>query len=172
MRHSMCIVNGKSPLGEVRWLSENNQKVFDLFGSIFLLSQKLQYITDHALSNYNLTTKQFLVLAAVDTVFDEPPSLNDVATILATSHQNIKQLAGQLEKKGFMEFEKDPSDMRRLLLKTTKQNRDFWDSHTEENAQFFKELFSTLSREEVERLVQLHEKLMQKFDKIYYKIRG
>ena len=57
-------------------MTEINQKLFDLFGSIFLLSQKLQYITDYELGKYDLTTKQFLVLAAVDTAFDHPPTLN------------------------------------------------------------------------------------------------
>jgi DNA-binding MarR family transcriptional regulator len=150
----------------------NEQRLFDIFGSIFLLSQKLQYITDDALSKHNLTTKQFLVLGAVDTVFDDPPSLNDVATVLATSHQNVKQLAKQLEKKGFMEFQRDPHDRRKLLLATTQQNHDFWDSHTEENTQFFRELFSTLTLDEVKELQQLHNKLMTGFDKIYNELRG
>jgi DNA-binding MarR family transcriptional regulator len=148
-----------------------DQRVFDIFGSIFLLSQKLQYITDYELGKYDLTTKQFLVLAAVDTVFDHHPSLNEVAMVLSTSHQNIKQLAKQLEKKGFIEFGRDPIDRRRLLLKTTEQNRVFWDSHSKENIGFFKTLFGDLSGAEVAQLHRLLNKLMDNFDKFYYEIR-
>lgn len=153
-------------------MAEINQKVFDVFGSIFLLSQKLQYITDYELGKHGLTTKQFLVLAAVDTGFDHSPTLNEVAMVLSTSHQNVKQLANQLEKKGFMVLEKDPSDKRKLLLKTTKKNRVFWDSHAEENMLFFKKLFSELSTEDVKQLYLLLSKLMASFDKLYYEIRG
>lgn len=153
-------------------MAEINQKVFDIFGSIFLLSQKLQYITDYELGKNDLTTKQFLVLAAVDTGFDHPPTLNDVAMVLSTSHQNVKQLAKQLEKKGFMELEKDPSDRRKLLLMTTDKNRAFWDTHAKENMDFFKKLFGALSKEEVEQLYTLFSKLMASFDKFYYEIRG
>lgn len=153
-------------------MAEINQKVFDVFGSIFLLSQKLQYITDYELGKNDLTTKQFLVLAAVDTAFDHPPTLNEVAMVLSTSHQNVKQLANQLEKKGFLELVKDPSDRRKLLLKTTEKNRVFWDSHAQENMDFFRKLFGELSKEEVEQLYTLLSKLMASFDKSYYEIRG
>jgi len=153
-------------------LTEINQKLFDLFGSIFLLSQKLQYITDYELGKYDLTTKQFLVLAAVDTAFDHPPTLNEVATVLSTSHQNVKQLANQLEKKGFLDLLKDPKDGRKLLMRTTEKNRVFWNSHADENMDFFKKLFGELSREEAEQTYILLSKLMASFDKFYYEIRG
>lgn len=153
-------------------MAEINQKVFDVFGSIFLLSQKLQYITDYELGKNDLTTKQFLVLAAVDTAFDDPPTLNEVAMALSTSHQNVKQLANQLRKKGFMEYMKDPSDRRKLLLKTTEKNRVFWDNHAKENMDFFKKLFGELSRDEIDQLYILLSKLMASFDRFYYEIRG
>ena len=153
-------------------MTEINQRVFDLFGSIFLLSQKLQYITDYELGKYDLTTKQFLVLAAVDTAFNHPPTLNEVAIVLSTSHQNVKQLANQLEKKGFLELVNDPSDRRKLLMRTTEKNRAFWDSHADANMDFFRKLFSELSREEVEQIYLLLSKLMASFDKLYYEIRG
>jgi len=153
-------------------LAEINRKVFDIFGSIFLLNQKLQYITDNELGKHDLTTKQFLVLAAVDTAFDHPPTLNEVAMVLSTSHQNVKQLAKQLEKKGFMELEKDPSDRRKLLMRTTQKNRSFWDAHAKDNMDFFRKLFGELSEEEIEQTYALLSKLMASFDKFYYEIRG
>lgn len=153
-------------------MAETNRKVFDVFGSIFLLSQKLQYITDYELGKHNLTTKQFLVLAAVDTAFENPPTLNEVAMVLSTSRQNVKQLANQLEKKDFMELVSDPSDKRKVLLKTTEKNRIFWDNHAKENMGFFRRLFGDLNNDEVEQLYLLLSKLMASFDKFYYEIRG
>ena len=153
-------------------MAEINRKVFDVFGSIFLLSQKLQYITDFELGKKNLTTKQFLVLAAVDTAFENPPTLNEVAMVLSTSRQNVKQLANQLEKKGFMELVNDPSDKRKVLLRTTEKNRVFWDTHAKENMDFFRRLFGDLTRDEIEQLYLLLNKLMASFDKFYYEIRS
>ncbi|MCW4011667.1 MAG: MarR family transcriptional regulator [Candidatus Bathyarchaeota archaeon] len=153
-------------------MAEINKKVFDVFGSIFLLSQKLQYINDHELGKLGLTTKQFLVLGAVDTAFENPPTLNEVAMVLSTSRQNVKQLANQLEKKGFMELVSDPSDKRKVLLKTTEKNHAFWESHTEETMVFFRRLFGELTNDEVEELYLLLNKLMASFDKFYYEIRS
>lgn len=152
-------------------MAEVNRKVFDIFGSMFLLSQKLQYVTDYELGKHGLTTKQFLILAAVDKGFDNAPTINEVASVLSTSHQNVKQLAKQLEKKGFIQFENDPNDRRKLLLKTTRMNRDFWDNHTEEHLDFFRQLFGDLSTGEVDQLYRLLNKLMSNFDSFYYKIR-
>jgi DNA-binding MarR family transcriptional regulator len=153
-------------------LAEINRKVFDVFGSIFLLSQKLQYITDYELSTHDLTTKQFLVLAAVDTAFENPPTLNEVAMVLSTSRQNVKQLGNQLEKKGFMELVSDQSDKRKVLLRTTEKNRIFWDNHAKENMDFFRRLFGDLTNDEIEQLYLLLNKLMANFDKFYYEIRS
>ncbi len=57
-------------------------------------------------------------------------------------------------------------------MKTTQQDHEFWGNHAEENIQFFRELFSTLTPDEVKELQMLHRKLMAGFDKIYTGLRG
>ena len=71
-----------------------------------------------------------------------------------------------------MDLLKDPKDGRKLLMRTTEKNRVFWNSHADENMDFFKKLFGELSREEAEQTYILLSKLMASFDKFYYEIRG
>ena len=146
---------------------ETKKKVFDLYGSIFLLSQRLKYLTDKELKKDQLTTKQFLTIAAIEKLFDYPPSINEVAEVLSTSHQNIKQIANQLEKKGFILIERDEKDRRRLRLKVTEKNRRYWDFRAEESEKFVLSLFSSLDEDEIHRFHSLVTKLLADTDAIY-----
>ena len=84
-----------------------NTAMFDLFNRIFCLGNRMQYVVDTKLQDDGLTAKQFLMIAAIDKLFAAPPSLGEVADVLNTSHQNARQLANQLCKKGFMKIVKD-----------------------------------------------------------------
>ena len=79
----------------------------DSFGYIFLLSRRFEYITDQVLVKDDLTTKQLLALIAIEEGFETLPSITQLAEVLSTTHQNIKKIALQLEKKGFVEIIKD-----------------------------------------------------------------
>ncbi len=124
-------------------------KVFDTFAKIFLLNNKLQYIIDKELQKDQLTTKQFLLIAAVEKGFNRPPSLKEVAYALGTSHQNIKQIANQLQRKGFIAMEKDSDDRRVTRLNVTEKNRRYWDSRAGEHENIVLGLFSFLSEKEI-----------------------
>ena len=141
--------------------------MLDSFGFIFLLSQRFEYITDQVLAGDNLTTKQLLALIAIEQGFEGPPSISQVAEVLSTTHQNVKKLALQLEKKGFIEIYKDEQDRRRSLLKTTQKNRDYWDSRAAEHLEAIQKLFSSLSNEEIRKFAILLNKLLEGVDVIH-----
>ena len=128
---------------------KKSEKIFDLFGKIFLLSLKLEKIVDQELAKDHLTTKQFLFLVAIDKLFDRPPSLKEVANVLNTSHQNAKQIAILLERKGFVVMEEDPEDRRVVRLKVTEKNRLYWESTALEHERFLLGLFSPFSEEDI-----------------------
>jgi len=141
---------------------EAKEKLFGLFGNIFLMSRKLEYVVDKELAGDNLTTKQFLTIAVIEKMFgnDYPPSVNQVAEKLSTSHQNVKQIVDQLEKKGFLISERDEKDKRILRLKLTEKNRIFWESRAKRSEEFVMSLFSSFSEREIEEFYFLTRKLL------------
>lgn len=139
----------------------------DAFAMVFLLSQRFEYITNKVLEPDGLTTKQFLTIAVIERGFDPPPSISQVGDYLSTSHQNVKQIAEQLQRKGFIKIEKDPNDGRRLLLKVTKKNREYWDSKAPEHVVEVKKLFDSLTQEEIDMFYTLVAKLIEGTSKVY-----
>jgi len=153
-------------------MSESTKaKAFDTFAKIFLLNNKLQYIIDKELQKDQLTTKQFLLIAAIEKAFDRPPSLKEVAYALGTSHQNVKQIANQLQRKGFIALEKDPDDRRVTRLNVTEKNRRYWDSRAGEHEEIVLGLFSFLSEDEVVFLHSTVNKMLFGLDESYSQYR-
>ncbi len=146
---------------------EIDRNVFDAFGLLLLLSHRFEYIADNELQKDGLTSKQFLTLASIERGFGHPPSISEVAASLSTTHQNIKQIALQLKKKGFIRIEKDSEDKRRWILKETEKNRDYWDSRAERHGELVRSLFSSLSRNETHNFHALVSKLLENTDSIY-----
>ena len=145
----------------------NVRAMLDSFGFIFLLSQRIEYITDRILAEDDLTTKQLLTLIAIEEGFQDPPSISDIAEMLSTTHQNVKKIAVQLEKKGFIEIFKDERDRRRSLLKTTKKSAEYWKSRAPEHLEAIQRLFTPLSGEELRTFAALLTKLLEGVDVLH-----
>ena len=97
-----------------------------IFGSLFLVANRLQVIGDNYLGKDGITTKQWF-LSAIISQFKKPPTLREVAEIMGSSRQNVKQLALKLCEKEFLTIEKDEQDARALRLKLTEKSRLFWE---------------------------------------------
>lgn len=69
-----------------------------IFGGLFLVSNRLETIGNEFLGE--LTTKQWFFLAVLFTFFTEPPTLSQLSQFMGSSHQNLKQIALKLEKRG------------------------------------------------------------------------
>ena len=153
-------------------VSTEKRKLGEVFGYLFVLSQRVEYITDSFLKKDNLTTKQLLTLIAIGNASSSEPSVSEVAEILSTSHQNVTQIALNLQKRGFVEILKDPTDRRRRLLKLTKQNDIFWEERDQENYDNMKKIFSTLKKEEIDEFHRLLSKILVDIQGLYKEIRG
>jgi DNA-binding MarR family transcriptional regulator len=87
-----------------------------VFGSIFGVANRLQRVLDAVLPE--VTAKQFWLLAVLS-LFDEPPTLSQLAEAADTSHQNVRQLLDKLGAKGFVELTPDAKDSRAIRVGTT-----------------------------------------------------
>jgi len=151
---------------------EETRKMAKVFNSLFVLSQRIEYITDSFLEKDQLTTKQLLTLIAIDHSFDHNPSLSEVADVLSTSHQNVKQIALNLKKRGFLEIIVDPKDRRRRLLHLTNANEIFWEKREQENYDNMKKIFSSLTESELKEFQRILAKLLTNLKGLYIEIRG
>ncbi len=152
--------------------TENNllDNIKESFGLIFLLERRLEYMFDKVLESDNLTAKQFLVLATIVNTYREKPSIQEVAKQLLTSHQNVKAIALNLQKQGFVTLEKDRKDKRVTRLTVTPKSKAFWQKREAEDKSLLHELFKHLSDQEVSILHQSLIKLFKGADELIERI--
>lgn len=143
-------------------ISEKQQYIF---GSLFLLANKLQVIGDQYLGEDGMTTKQWFLTAIISHFGDNQPTLTGVAELMGSSRQNVKQLALKLADKDFLRIEKDEQDARAVRLKLTDRSQVFWNNRRELDSQFITDLFSGLNEEEINLTASSFKKLLEKIQK-------
>lgn len=132
-----------------------------IFGSLFLLTNKLQVLADRSLAAQGITIKQWFLTAVIEQFGSNYPTLNEVSEAMGSSHQNVKQIALKLEKKGFLQIQKDERDSRAIRFRLTEKSYDFWQKRYVEDKQFICGLFENLSEEEVNSMYECMNKLYQ-----------
>ncbi|MHC1599029.1 MAG: MarR family winged helix-turn-helix transcriptional regulator [Candidatus Methanofastidiosia archaeon] len=143
-----------------------DEKLAYLFGMFFLIEKKLEYLGNKELKESGITTKQWMVLAVIHRFFESPPSLKEVAEKMNTSHQNVKQLANQLQIKRFLDIERDPEDHRILRLKLTEENTIFWKKREDRDREFISQMFSVLTKQETRELYTTINKIINNIDNL------
>jgi DNA-binding MarR family transcriptional regulator len=123
------------------------------FRLIVLLAQQLRTLMDQALRAEGLTTQQAALLTIVDAI--GRPSLSEVAAAFGTTHQNAKQIAVALERKGLLRIVVDDEDRRVRRLVTTEKNRAVWLRRSATDQQRVLEWFSGLAEDEARTLFEL-----------------
>lgn len=123
----------------------------ELFGALFLLSQHLNRGADDALAPFGLTGRQWLLLAVLVKAFPgSEPTVSQAAAVYGTSRQNVKQLALQLQSRGFLTLESDPDDRRATRLRLTAKHRELdGPDSVAVQSQFLSSTFAGLDDQEV-----------------------
>lgn len=125
---------------------ESMDKRLIVFGYLFRVANRLQSKMDSQMKD--LTAKQWFVILALG-LFEEPPTLKQLAMACDTSHQNTKQLVQKLAEKGFVTIQNDKKDGRAMRIATTNQCEQ-WDKDNELIAtQFIDSMFLGMSKEEI-----------------------
>jgi len=146
-------------------------EAFEIFGKIFFMSNRLEYLGDNELRKDDLTTKQWQLIAVTGKYFTYPPSVSEVAEVLSTTHQNVKQIALKLQEKGLISIEKDEKDKRVLRLRITEKNRRYWESKSSEDVAFISSLFYEMTDKEIQDLFVLLNKVQKNIDSKYNEIK-
>ncbi|MGV8906080.1 MAG: MarR family winged helix-turn-helix transcriptional regulator [Acetobacterium sp.] len=131
-----------------------------IFGSLLVVANQMDTLLGRELKEYDLTTKQWLLTIVVENSFDYDPSIKEVAKAMGSSHQNVKQVALKLEKKGFLSLEKDKSDARVMRIRLTNQIAAFAEESQLKAENFTRKLFKCISHEEMTASRLLLEKML------------
>jgi len=123
-----------------------------VFGTFFMVANKLQALLDKELADYDMTAKQWFLSVALTSLFDSPPTLKEVADTIGNSHQNVKQVALKLQSKGFLDIKNDEKDGRAIRLLLTKKSISFWEGMNEYGDKFMKDVFNGINEEEMSAL--------------------
>lgn len=115
-----------------------------IFGTVFILANKLQVLGDTF--DKNITIKQWLFLVSV-AQFKEPPTVSEAADYIGYSRQNAKRLAETLEQNGFVTISKDKNDARALRITLTLKFETYFREREQREIEFMQELFSGFDAE-------------------------
>lgn len=133
----------------------------------FLIQQRWAYAINKEFSKDQITIKQWLFLIVLGNAFTYPPSMQEMAKAMSTSHQNVKQIAARLEDKEMLKIERDPANKRILRLKVTEKYYKFWKNRDESDIKSIAKIFDGLTNEEVKNLFEIIAKLDKSSLKLY-----
>lgn len=123
------------------------------FRLIVVVAQELRTLMDQRLRADGLTTQQAAMITVVDLL--GTPSLSQAAVALGTTHQNARQLADALERKGFVQISADEADARVRRLSTTAKSDGYWRNRSAADQQQVLEWFDELTPAQARTLFDL-----------------
>ena len=127
-----------------------------IFSTLFIAGNRLQTLFDSHIPEVSL--KQFMLLSLVRQS-EERLSLTQMGSLLGCSRQNIKKLAGVLEKKGFITLQQSPDDTWALHICPTGRMEAYFQNGFDHGPKELQALFDIYSDEEVRQLFCLLSKL-------------
>jgi DNA-binding MarR family transcriptional regulator len=107
-----------------------------IFATLLIIANRMDTLLSRDLKEFGVTTKQWFVSETIKSIFEKPPTINDVAKEMGSSHQNIKQVALKLQQKGLLSLVKDKKDARVTRLRMTEKSFAFWE-RTQVKGDFF-----------------------------------
>ena len=124
-----------------------------LFRLLVVLGQELRTRMDAELRPAGMTTQQAALTSVVDAM--GRPSLSQAAAALGTTHQNVKQVARALERKGHVRIVPDVADARVRRLEVTDRSRAYWRERGRDDQARVARWFAAVSDEEAATLLDL-----------------
>jgi DNA-binding MarR family transcriptional regulator len=127
------------------------------FRLIAFVAQRMRYLFDQRLREEGLSTQQGFLLTIVRA--RGQPTLGETAQAMSTTHQNVKQIAAALERKGMLRIVADKDDRRVRRLEATETGAKGWEDRDADDFAAIGGWFADLSREEQEQLALLLSRL-------------
>jgi DNA-binding MarR family transcriptional regulator len=124
-----------------------------IFRLILAIAQRMRTVMDQRLRPDGLTTQQAALITIVDAC--GTPSLTQVARFMGTTHQNARQIADALERKGFLRIVADERDARVRRLHTTERSHAYWQRRSDADQQHVLTWFAEMADQDAAHLFEL-----------------
>ena len=122
-----------------------------LLGLLSAFENRFQAMADSAMEE--ISWKQFFAIICIN-LCKTPPTVKELAEIMGSSHQNVKQILLKLEKKGFVSISVDEQDKRKQRIELTSYCEEFCDRNDEMSMVLLKKMFEGVSEEQLQITIQ------------------
>lgn len=117
-----------------------------LLGLLSAFDNRFQANADKMLSP--ISWKQFFAIICIN-LCRESPTIKELAEIMGSSHQNVKQILLKLEKKGFVRIEADRFDKRKQRILLTEACMHFCEENDKASDIVISALFKNIPQEQL-----------------------
>lgn len=133
-----------------------------LLGLLSAFENRFQAVADSTMKE--ISWKQFFAIICINLCKDKP-TVKELAEIMGSSHQNVKQILLKLEKKGFVSITVDEKDKRKQRIELTDYCRDFCSKNDEMTTNIMKKMFAGVSEEQlqvtIKTIIQIEDNLKE-----------
>lgn len=119
---------------------------FFLLGLLSAFDNRYQAKADSFFED--ISWKQFFAIICIQ-LCKEPPAIRELAEVMGSSHQNVKQILNKLEKKGYVQTLSDETDKRKQRIVLTEKTRTFCEEHDEESQRMVGKMFAGIEPQEI-----------------------
>ena len=136
-----------------------------LFGGTFILANKLQFSGDKSVAG--LTTKQwFLLMNLRELSKVSVPSVNELASTMNTTRQNIAKMLDTMEKEGLVSVSQSAQDKRVKEVFITKKGQQLAKQSEKESQDFRDKVFTGITDNELAIASQVTLKMIENLERI------
>lgn len=100
-----------------------------------------------------ISWKQFFAIICIG-LCKESPSIKELAGIMGSSHQNVKQILLKLQKKGFVDILVDEKDKRKQRIVLTEKTELFCEMHERGSQKIVGQIFEGISQDQLQVTIQ------------------
>lgn len=140
-----------------------------VFGSIHIITNRKETLMEREMKEFDITFKQWFLMAVIKNSFDTPPTMNEAARAMGSSHQNVKKIASNLETKGYVSFEKDNRDSRVTRIRLTEESGKLAEKIQSRAECFTTDLFEGITEDEMSKARSVLQAMMANLTKMEQK---
>ncbi len=122
-----------------------------LVGLLSAFENRFQAVADKTM--VEISWKQFFAIICTN-LCKESPTIKELAEIMGSSHQNVKQILLKLEKKGFVDIVVDDKDKRKQRVILTQYCKEFCEKNDETAQVSMQKMFAGIQEEQLKVTIQ------------------
>lgn len=117
-----------------------------LLGLLSAFDNRFQATADKLIGE--ISWKQFFAIICIN-LCKEKPTIKELAEIMGSSHQNVKQILLKLEKKGFVNISIDGEDKRKQRVNLTEKCIKFCNDNDEKSDRVMRAMFKGIPEKQL-----------------------